>query len=480
MTAVQVSCPSCGAAVTFTLSSALVVVCEFCRSVVGRGDRQPEDYGKVAALVDTTSPLRVGLIGTYKGQPFTLTGRAQFAHQAGGLWNEWYAAFPNGRWGWLAEAQGRLSLTFQREVPTQASLVAEDELVLGESVPSVPSLASYRVTEKGIAQTASAEGEIPYKLSPGEVHIYADLSGPNRTFATLDYNQNPPLLFLGHEVTLAELGWAHLAPEAAHAAKQVAAVQLSCPQCGGPLALRAPDKTERVTCPNCRSLLAVTHGQLTYLTTLNLKVTPLIPLGAVGAFSGQPFTAIGFLRRSVTFAGLPYHWDEYLLYQPLLGFRWLVHSDHHWNFVEPVAMGMVESAARTARFRKQTFKLYQDAHVRVEHVLGECYWKVEIGETVQAVDYVCPLFMLSKEMTESEINWSLGTYMPPAEVARIFALTDIPEPRKIAPNQPYPYSQLFEYWGSPSSRSPFGLSSTSRRSPCAKRLKRTKTSRSAW
>jgi hypothetical protein len=136
VTPVQVSCPSCGAAVTFTTSSALVVVCEFCRSVVGRGDRHPEDYGKVAALVDTASPLRVGLPGNYKGQQFTLTGRAQLAHQAGGVWDEWYAAFPNGRWGWLAEAQGHFYLTFQRELPSQASLAPADGLVLGEEVPS--------------------------------------------------------------------------------------------------------------------------------------------------------------------------------------------------------------------------------------------------------------------------------------------------------------------------------------------------------
>lgn len=447
MSSVQVSCPSCGAAVTFTISSALVVVCEFCRSVVGRGDRQPEDYGKIAVLVGTASPLRVGLTGSYKSQPFTLTGRAQFAHQAGGVWDEWYAAFPNDRWGWLAEAQGRFYLTFQRDLLSRESLIPADDLVLGEWVPDMPSLSLYRVAEKGVAQTAGAEGEIPYTLIPGETHVYADLSGPHGAFATLDYNQEPPLLFLGHEVTLTELGWAHLGQGTASTPKQATAVQLACPHCGGPLALRAPDKTERVTCPNCGSLLDVNHGQLKYLTTLTLKVTPLIPLGAVGTFNGQQFTTIGFLRRSVTFDGLPYHWDEYLLYQPLLGFRWLVHSDHHWNFVEPVPVGMVESAERTAQFRQRTFKLYQDASARVEHVLGECYWKVEVGETVQTADYVHPPLMLSKEQNESEINWSLGTYMPPAEVARIFALTDIPQPQKVAPNQPYPHSQLFAYWG---------------------------------
>ena len=43
---------------------------------------------------------------------------------------------------------------------------------------------------------------------------------------------------------------------------------MGCPNCGGPLSLEAPDKSERVTCPNCNSLLDVNQGNLTYLHAL--------------------------------------------------------------------------------------------------------------------------------------------------------------------------------------------------------------------
>ena len=42
-------------------------------------------------------PLDIGLKGRYEGAPFTLTGRTQYRHPAGGVWDEWYAAFDDGR-----------------------------------------------------------------------------------------------------------------------------------------------------------------------------------------------------------------------------------------------------------------------------------------------------------------------------------------------------------------------------------------------
>src|SRR5919112_733668 len=208
--ALQANCPSCGAQVLFKTGSSVVVVCEFCRSVVARTDRGIEDAGKVAD-----------------------------------------------------------------------------------------------VAEKGTARSLAAEGEIPYLLTPGETYAYADLSGQSGAFGTLDYGESPPLVFVGREVSLEELGLANAERVREREARAVTAAQLNCPNCAGALELRAPDAAERVTCPNCGSLLDVNQGKLRYLKRLKRKgPPPSIPLGATAEFEGQPQTVIGFMVRSVEFDGV--------------------------------------------------------------------------------------------------------------------------------------------------------------------------------
>ena len=453
-------CPACAAPVEFKSGQSIVVICSYCRSAVARTDRDLKDLGKVAELVETGSPLDIGIRGSFRDVPFELTGRAQLGHEMGGQWDEWYATFSNGWLGWLAEAQGRFYLTFQHQIPENVSPPSFDQLQLGQTISGLPSPTPLMVAETGRATALGAKGEIPYLLTPGETYYYADLSGPNGAFGTLDYNETPPLVFLGHQVTLAEIGITSTrTPEREQ--REVAAAHLGCPHCGGPLELRAPDKTERVTCPNCNSLLDVNQGQLKFLKALEKpSFNPVIPIGSTGQVPEGQMTVIGAMTRSVTIEGTKYFWGEYLLYHPQIGFRWLVHSDDHWNYVYAVPPGEVTAIAKSASFRGKNYRIFQDATAVVESVLGEFYWKVEAGEQVAAVDYVAPPYALSKEVTTlyvadankkkkrstGEINWSLGTYVTPAEIEKWFSVSNLSRPSTIAPNQPYRHKWIYKYW----------------------------------
>ncbi len=456
--ALSANCPACGAEVLFKTGSSVVVVCEFCRSVVARTDRGVEDVGKVSDVVESGSPLEVGLRGVYLGVAFELTGRAQLQHAAGGFWDEWYASFADGRWGWLAEAQGRFYLTFQIQVPSPDALPSFDSLQLGQQVWAIPAQPPPVVAEKGTARMLAARGEIPYLVTPGETYAYADLSGAGGTFGTLDYGEQPPLVFVGRETTLNELGLAHARRTTEREARSVSATQLSCPNCGGPLELRAPDRTERVGCPNCGSLLDASQGRLRYLKTLERKGWgKTIPLGGTAEFEGREFAVIGYMVRSVEFEGVRYFWQEYLLYNPAVGFRWLVESDGHWSYVTAVAPGEVSESGSRASYGGRGFKMFQDAVALVEYVEGEFYWKVEAGERARATDYVNAPQMLSKEVpvasgkrrgqiSAEEVNWSLGTYTPIKEIEKKFNV-DLPSPSTVAPNQPWPHRKIYGYWG---------------------------------
>ncbi len=457
MTVLKANCPSCAAPIEFRSGSAIVLVCPFCRSAVARTDRGFEDLGKVADIVETQSPLKVGLKGSFRGHAFELTGRAQLRHQLGGYWDEWYATFSNGWVGWLAEAQGRYYLTFYKPLPAGTALPSFETLQLGESINGVKTEVPLMVSEKGVATAVAAEGEIPYRLTPNEESRYADLSGKGNAFGTIDYSVDPPWLFVGQQVSLADIGLAG-AKSAERAARTVGAAAMGCPNCGGPLNLAAPDKTERVTCPNCDSLLDVEQGNLRYLKSLRPppnKPDFVLPIGAEGTFKdGVKFKIIGAMVRSVTIEGVTYYWHEYLLYNAQIGFRWLVHSDNHWNFVEPVNPGEIDDsgivsgtgAGKRAYYNGKSFRIFQDAKATVEYVQGEFYWRVEQGESVRAVDYVAAPLMLSQERSPGEINWSVGIYMTNAEIEKAFGVSGLPKPWSVAPNQPFTGS-FYYTWG---------------------------------
>ncbi|WP_306591738.1 DUF4178 domain-containing protein [Geothrix sp. 21YS21S-4] len=435
------SCPSCGAPLSFRPGT-MVAVCPYCHALAARRDRDPELLGKAAALVDTGSPLGLGATGTWTGRAFTLAGRVQLKHPLGGTWDEWYLALDDGRWGWLAEAQGRFYLTFAQAprgpLPPVAELKAGAPADLGPD-------GLWTVVEVSEAAFHSAEGEIPWAVEPGATYRFADLSGPRGAFATLDYGEEPPLLFVGREIALEELG----IRGGTRKAPPVAVQNLNCPKCGGPLALRAPDQTLRVGCPSCGSLLSAEHGKLAFLKSLERPHASLaIPLGAEGTLRGERVICIGQLRRSCTVDGTVYPWNEYLLLDAGHGFQWLVQSEGHWSLAVAAPAGEIPQPQRGQKNLSaldETWRRFQDTSAVVEGVWGEFYWQVTRGERVDVSEFVAPPRSLTRERQAhpnggEEVNWSLSTYLDPSEVWTAFQLPGAPPPPiGIGAFQPNPH-----------------------------------------
>jgi hypothetical protein len=442
MIVTSANCPACGAPIVFKLGSSIVVVCEHCNSVIARKDRDLADLGRVADLVDTQSPLEIGMSGYFEGVPFTLTGRAQLSHPAGGVWDEWYAAFEDGRWGWLAEAQGQFILTFERRFRGANVLPNFAELSPGTAVIVPGSKNRFVVAEKEIATTAGARGEIPYELVPGERRAFVDLSGDDSTYATIDFGDQPPVLYVGREVTLRELRiFAERGDELSAEKRRVDIDKLACPNCNGPLELRAPDAALRISCPNCNGLLDVSRGKLSYIQALSKGPPPEIPLGREGIVPDGKMTVIGYLVRDCVVEGTTYAWEEYLLYTPQIGFRWLMRSDDHWMFLKPLGAGTVFDGNTSVSFQSKQYKLFNRVNARVRRVYGEFYWRVSEGDITHAADYVRAPEIISKEASGTEVSWSRGVYLPKRSVETAFQLKKpLREPKSIGPCQPNPHS----------------------------------------
>lgn len=438
MSGYSASCPSCGAPVQFKLGSSLIRVCEHCGVAVVRKGADVASYGKVAQLVPTPSVLALGLEGGYSGAPrFTLVGRLQMDHGSG-TWDEWLLAFSNDTWSWLSEAQGRFHYMGRAPLPPVPDF---DDVKVGQTIDLGPGV--FVVSEVRSARFASATGELPFDVKPGSTMNYVDLSGPGGQFATLDYGTGTEAedLYIGREVTLEELGIKEVPDEERQ--KRATAGALSCPQCGGPVEIRVPDETQRVTCGYCGSLLDATRGGLSVLEALGkVPLEPLIPLGSTGRFEGIDWTLIGLVERSVTYEGIRYPWFEYLLYAPRHGYRWLVDSKGHWSFVEPAHAGDISAGTHGAWYQGRAFKHFQGGHAHVDHVIGEFYWAVARGNVTETADYIDPPHMLSKEADGAEITWSRGTYRTPEEVAAAFGIdpATMPRPIGVGAHQPSPYA----------------------------------------
>ena len=435
----KTACPNCGADIEFRYDDSYVRVCGNCRNAVLRTDRGVDSLGKVADLVPMESPLRLFAEGQLGSQSFMLVGMAQLRHAAGGMTQEWYARF-SGSWGWLAEAQGRYYMTFEVEGATLPSLESLSPGARVELPTMLGAQRSFTVGEVGSATYVAANGELPFKLVPDGTYRFVDLSDGEGNFATIDYGEpgDTPSLYVGQQLTLADLqiSGGEVGPPRD---EKISSTRLACPNCNGPIELHSPDIL-RAACAYCSTLLDVNAGALAIIGKVR-KASPRIPLGTKAKFSEGEMTVIGYVERLAQVEGEWYPFEEYLLYEPAIGFRWLVNSDGHWSYVQPVAVGAVELTGVGVKYDGVKFKLFQGAQLRVDTVLGEFYWQVEAGEEVWGEDFIAPPAMLSKETSNKEENWSLSTYLKPRELTA--ALGDKPELQfgggtGVAPNQPDP------------------------------------------
>ncbi|MEW5977542.1 MAG: DUF4178 domain-containing protein [Acidobacteriota bacterium] len=230
------------------------------------------------------------------------------------------------------------------------------------------------------------------------------------------------------------------------AARPTGVKTFHCPGCGSPLTVRGMSQTESLACGSCGSIIDISNESFRIIETYRARIRhePLIPLGARGKLRGDLFEVIGYMRRGIEVEGVPYEWSEYLLFNPYKGFRWLTEYNGHWNYVKTtthIPKAVLWSDQPAFDYLGQRFLHFQTARATVNYVLGEFYWKVQVGQACQVSDFVAPPLILSREVSDDEITWSIGEYLDPESLRRSFQLTSsLPSRSGIAPNQPSPFS----------------------------------------
>jgi hypothetical protein len=447
-----VACPSCGAPTRFRGGASIVAVCAFCKSTLVRDGVKIENIGKQAELLEDDSPIRIGADGKHRGVRFEIVGRIQYRYGAG-LWNEWYVLFPGGKSAWLSDASREYTIAYlipPAPVPAYESLRPGQNLTLGGGWWA----GVYTAMNMEAAEVIAGEGELPFKFQSGWKANVADLRGDGARFATIDYSETVPHIYVGEKLPFDTFSFGGLRDPEQVGFTKGTALAFKCAGCGAPIEKHITT-TEVVACASCGSVTDVTKGmgEIVQKNELNLgQFNPPIPLGTVGKWKNVRYEVVGFMRRQILVSGLTYAWSEWLLHNVERGYAWISEYGGHYNLIHTCAEIPKQTSIYTTkpavRYLGHTFTHFQRSQAQVAYVCGEFYWRVQLGDKAQCNDYIFPPLILSSESTGNELTWSIGEYVEPAELWKAFKLKTLrQEPVGVAPNQPSPHEgKVAPYW----------------------------------
>ena len=438
MTERTANCPNCGAAIAFRWSGAVQTSCPACRSVLVRHDIDLRRVGSVGDVPPSMSRIQLGTEGRFGNQAFVVIGRIIYRYGRG-HWSEWHLRLSNDSSAWLSDAQGEYAFTREAQSPPHLDRI--HELDPGDTVRIAN--VEYVVATKTQAAYAGVEGELPFEYWDKREMSFVDLRTPDGGFATVDYSETPPFLFVGDIVSFDDLQLRNLADVSDGIALAAGAAKgLNCTQCGAAIELKLGDLAQTVACSACTAIMDATDATYRVLVAHQKKMNGklAIPLGTVGTFKGESWEVIGFQVRSIDVDGQTYMWREYLLWNAEKGFRYLTEYDGHWNDVS-VAKGVPKKISSgeqpVVEYLGTTFKHFQSATSTTRFVLGEFPWEFAPVTPSTATTIVAPPLMLSSELDGNEVVWSVGTYTLPERIQEAFGLKKpLPRPVGVFANQP--------------------------------------------
>jgi len=198
------TCPNCGAPLVFRWSSSVQTVCDYCKSILVRTDLDLKKVGQVADLPPDSSPIQIGTEGVFSHKPFTATGRIVYEYDQG-PWNAWHLMMNDGTSGWLSDAQDEYAVSFAapgRKLPEPGGFQVGEPFVWDNVTYSVSTITN--------AHYRGVQGELPFQYWDKGNVVFVDLLSETGKFATLDYSDEKPALYLGEMVEFENLSLKNL------------------------------------------------------------------------------------------------------------------------------------------------------------------------------------------------------------------------------------------------------------------------------
>lgn len=162
-----------------------MVVCSACNSTHLLASGRLEDVGKSAILTDFPSIFELHRKFRHKDWKFTPVGRVRYDY-GDGWWDEWFVRSDNGKESWVSVDEGDIAI--EALIQKGVRVPEFDALRVGGSL--VINRVKMTVIEKNSCTMVGAEGELPFRIIPGETYNYVDLLGPKRLSFTIEYQSD--------------------------------------------------------------------------------------------------------------------------------------------------------------------------------------------------------------------------------------------------------------------------------------------------
>jgi hypothetical protein len=221
---------------------------------------------------------------------------------------------------------------------------------------------------------------------------------------------------------------------------------IPCQNCGAPIEIKARGISVTFVCHSCGSVIDATRDGYEVLQQAVVREDILdkliVPLGSRGKLFDVEWEVIGFVsRRDVKWG---FSWDEYLLFNPYHGFRFLIHSELHFSFAQLLTKKPSGSPeGKVLGISSSTYDIFHRGISQVTAVAGEFYWRVRLNERCEHADFVSPPEGITVEVPEGsddvERTFTLSRYISVDEVEKAFGISGLLRPVTISPIQPNPH-----------------------------------------
>lgn len=216
--------------------------------------------------------------------------------------------------------------------------------------------------------------------------------------------------------------------------------EITCPKCKTKMPRYTGARAQYFSCISCYTFFSDKNHVIKVEGDFVKKMTARIPLGAVGRFDGIDFTVVGLLigKEISSF----HYWNEYILYNPDLGYITLSEYEGHWNIVQQIAAP--KKLTNDYSYEDKRYTLFNSYNMFYASAQGEFTFDLIPKQDTEVTEYIAPPHSLLKEKYEGRVDWHQATYVSPKEVRDAFKAStkvNTASPRGTYSNQPNPYAE---------------------------------------